>query len=158
MIYVIFAVLIALELIGLALGYNKLQTRARIIDEAWSDVTVALERRHQLVPNLVSIVKATSNYEADLQLSITRMRAGDVRGTTNAEAGIQKSISFLKESNPQITAQESYMAIMKQLIDTEDNIQGERLLFNRAVADFNKTRKTFPSLLSANAFGFQPGP
>ncbi len=143
--------------------YNSL-VRLRVhADAAWSDIDVQLERRHDLIPNLVDTVKGYASHErATLDAVIdARSRAMTAQGPARkAEAegeltGTLKSLFALAESYPQLRAVESFTSLQGSLSQIEEAIQNARRYYNAVVRDLNTKIHQFPSNLVARTFAFR---
>jgi LemA protein len=162
MIWIIIAVVVVLVLVFGAMynGLVKLNIRAQ---EAWSDITVQLKRRYDLIPNLVSTVKGYATHEKTVFEDVTKARtqalgAQGVEQTAQAENQFQstlKSLFAVAENYPQLKANENFKALQDELVDTEDKIQASRRFYNGIVRDFNTKRKVFPTSIFANMLGFK---
>lgn len=162
MIWVLLAVagLLAVALIGM---YNGLVSTKVRVDEAWSDITVQLKRRIDLIPNLVETVKGYAKHEKDTFQQVTEartamMNAGDsVAENAKAENMMEsalKSIFAVAEAYPELKANENFKELQAELVDTEDKIQAARRFYNGAVRELNIKVKTFPTILFARMLGF----
>lgn len=162
MIWIIVAVVVLLVIV-LASMYNglvKLNVRSQ---EAWSDITVQLKRRYDLIPNLINTVKGYATHEKTVFEDITKarsqaMNAQGVEETAKAEnafEGTLKSLFAVAEAYPDLKANENFKALQDELIDTEDKIQASRRFYNAVVRDFNTKRKVFPTNVFANGLGFK---
>lgn len=158
-ILVVLAVLAAF-FIGM---YNSLVRLNVRVDEAWSDITVQLKRRFDLIPNLVSTVKGYAKHEAEVLENIAKERAGTVTGGSVKEAaaaenmltGALKSVFAVAESNPDLKANQNFLQLQAELVDTEDKIQASRRFYNGSARDLNIKIKTFPTNIFANMLGFR---
>lgn len=161
-VVIIIAVIVLLALI-LAAMYNglvKLNVRA---DEAWSDITVQLKRRYDLIPNLVNTVKGYATHEKTVFEDVTKARANalnaqGVKETAKAENQFQdtlKSLFAVSENYPQLKANENFKALQDELTDTEDKIMASRRFYNSVARDFNTKRKVFPTNVMAGTLGFR---
>ena len=156
--FVIIAV-VALLLIGM---YNSLVRSKVRVDEAWSDITVQLKRRYDLIPNLVNTVKGYAKHEAEVLEKIAKERAGTVTGGSVKEAaaaenmltGALKSVFAVAESNPDLKANQNFLQLQGDLVDTEDKIQASRRFYNGSARDLNIKIKTFPTSIFAGMMGF----
>src|SRR6266702_4267042 len=141
-------------------GLVKLNVRAQ---EAWSDITVQLKRRYDLIPNLVNTVKGYATHEKSVFEDVTAARANalnaqGVEATAKAENQFSqtlKSLFAVAENYPQLKASENFQSLQDELTDTEDKIQAARRFYNGVVRDFNTKRKTFPTNVFAKGLGFK---
>ena len=165
MTFLIIGIIVVLILIiGIYLWatYNSLITLKNRVDEAWSDITVQLKRRADLIPNLVDTVKGYASHESGVFEAVTAARAATVNASTPAEAGAAenmmqgalKSIFAVAEAYPQLQASQSFLELQAQLVDTEDKIQASRRFYNGGVRDFNTKIQVFPNNVFAKRLGF----
>lgn len=146
----------------LASMYNGLVRLNVQADEAWSDITVQLKRRYDLIPNLVNTVKGYATHEKEVFEDVTKARANalsaqGVQETAKAENQFQqtlKSLFAVSENYPQLRASENFQELQSELTDTEDKVMASRRFYNGVVRDFNTRRKIFPTSLFANMLGF----
>ena len=143
--------------------YNSL-VRAKIrTDEAWSDITVQLKRRYDLIPNLVETVKGYAKHEKSVFENVTKARAQALSAQTVGEAAkadnqfqsALKSLFAVVEAYPQLRASENFQQLQEQVTDTEDKIQAARRFYNGAVRDLNIKIQTFPTNVFAGMMGFK---
>lgn len=156
--------IIVLVLIGLFFVsiYNRLVKLNIQADEAWSDITVQLKRRYDLIPNLVNSVKGYAKHEKSVFEEVTAARANalsaqGVQETARAEGDFQrtlKSLFAVAEAYPDLKASDNFKELQAELVDTEDKIQASRRFYNGVVRDFNTARKTFPTNMVAGMLGF----
>ena len=158
------AILVVLGVLVLAFiaMYNSLVRLNVRVDEAWSDITVQLKRRLDLIPNLVSTVKGYAKHEAEVLENIAKERAGTVNQgvqeaaeTENMLTGALKSVFAVAESNPDLKANQNFLQLQGELVDTEDKIQASRRFYNGSARDQNIKIKTFPTNIFANMLGFK---
>lgn len=155
----IILVLVVGFLIGTYNGLVKLKNR---VEEAWSDITVQLKRRTDLIPNLVNSVKGYASHESGVFEKVTEarsaiMNAKGVAETAKAEnmlEGALKSLFAVAEAYPDLKANQNFLQLQQELVDTEDKIQGSRRFYNGGVRDLNIKIETFPVNLVAGMFGF----
>lgn len=147
---------------GAVVLYNRLIRSRNRVDTAWSDIDVQLQRRHDLIPNLVKAVDQYAKYEKATLKAVTELRAEamrvsnvDERGKVEEKlsAGVHKLIA-LAESYPDLKANENFLKLQKQLVETEDYLQFARRYYNGSVRDYNTKTETVPSNLIASSFGF----
>jgi len=162
MTWVIIAV-IAVVVLGLIYIYNSL-IRAKVrTDEAWSDITIQLKRRYDLIPNLVAAVKGYAKHERKVFEEVTKARTEALGAKTVGEAAqadnmfqaALKSLFAVAEAYPQLRATENFQQLQTEVTDTEDKIQAARRFYNGAVRDLNIKIQTFPTSLFAGLMGFK---
>jgi LemA protein len=142
--------------------YNGLVTLNVRVDEAWSDITVQLKRRADLLPNLIETVKGYAAHEKGVFEAVTQARAESLTAGTPAEAGVAenhmqsalKSIFAVAEAYPQLQASQNYLQLQGELVDTEDKIQASRRFYNGGVRELNTKIKVFPNTLFVRGLGF----
>jgi LemA protein len=170
---------IALSLLVLLLsgcGYNTLQTADEQIKSAWSEVLNQYQRRADLVPNLVETVKAFATQEREVFTRVTeaRARVGSIQATPelvdNPEAfakfqaaqgelaGALSRLLVVAENYPQLKSDANFRDLQAQLEGTENRITVARNRYIKAVQEYNVTVRSFPSNLTAMAFGFKTKP
>lgn len=162
MIWIIIAV-VAVIVLALAAMYNGLVRLNQRSNEAWSDITVQLKRRADLIPNLVNAVKGYAKHEKGIFENVTKARADTLSAKGPAEAGkaegdfqkTMKSLFAVAENYPDLKASQNFQELQAELTDTEDKIQASRRFYNGVVRDFNTKRKTFPTNIFANMLGFK---
>lgn len=143
--------------------YNRLVNLNIRADEAWSDITVQLKRRYDLIPNLINTVKGYAQHEKSVFEEVTAARANalgaqGVKETAQAEGDFEKTLKSLfavAEAYPDLKANENFKELQTELVDTEDKIQASRRFYNGVVRDFNAARTVFPSNLVAGMLGFR---
>lgn len=151
-------------IVGFLIGtYNSLVTLKNRVEEAWSDITVQLKRRTDLIPNLVNSVKGYATHEKEVFEKVTEarsaiMNAQGVADTAKAEnmmEGALKSLFAVAEAYPELKANQNFLQLQQELVDTEDKIQASRRFYNGGVRDLNTKIQTFPVNVVAGMFGFQ---
>lgn len=146
------------------LFYNSLVRARNRKDEAWSDISVQLKRRHDLIPNLVSTVKGYAAHEKETLDQVTSLRAKaleagsvhDAGETENMLTDALKSIFAVAENYPDLKASANFVELQKELSDTENKIQASRRFYNATVQDFNSALQVFPKNIIASLFRFSP--
>jgi len=145
----------------LAYTYNlfvQLNARAK---SAWADIDVQLKRRHDLVPNLVTVVKGYALHERTTLEAVTAARSAAISpGATPEEAekalsGTLKSLFALAENYPNLKADGTFLQLYKELVEIEDTLQCARRYYNGVVRDFNTAVAIFPNNMAAALFGFK---
>jgi len=142
--------------------YNGLVRLNVRVDEAWSDITVQLKRRADLIPNLIEAVKGYAAHEKQVFENVTRARSETVNARTPAEAGAAenhfqqalKSLFAVAEAYPQLQANQNFLQLQGELVDTEDKIQASRRFYNGGVRELNTKIKVFPNTLFVRGLGF----
>ena len=157
-------------------GYNTLQRNDEQINAAWSEVLNQYQRRADLVPNLVNVVKGYAAHERDVltQVTAARARVGQIQATPElvndeqafakfqaAQRDMSSALSRLllvAENYPQLKADANFRDLQAQLEGTENRITVARNRYIKAVQDYNVTVRSFPSNLTAMLFGFKTRP
>ncbi len=153
-------VILAIFLISIYNSLVKLNIRT---DEAWSDITVQLKRRLDLIPNLIETVKGYAAHEKGVFEEVTKARANALNAqgvketaeTENQFEGALKSLFAVSENYPDLKANQNFLQLQEELVDTEDKIQASRRFYNANVRDFNTKRTVFPSNVVAGMLGFK---
>ena len=146
-------------------SYNNIVALEAATDEKWAQVEQELQRRYDLIPNVVNATKLYIQYEGSVLEEITRLRSqwaavsqtGDVGAINNATEELESSLSRLLvvfENYPDLKASQVVENLMVELEGTENRISTERMRYNEAVRDYNVSIKSFPSNLWAPGWGF----
>ncbi|MFB2597684.1 LemA family protein [Herbiconiux sp. P17] len=159
---IIVVVIIAIIGIYLWATYNSLVTLNVRVDEAWSDITVQLKRRADLLPNLIESVKGYAAHEKAVFENVTKARAETLSAQGPAEASVAenhmqtalKSIFAVAEAYPQLQASQNFLQLQAEIVDTEDKVQASRRFYNGGVRELNTKIKVFPNTLFARNLGF----
>lgn len=160
----IIAIIVVVVIIAaLIIIYNRLVSLNVRSEEAWSDITIQLKRRYDLIPNLINTVKGYAKHERGVFEQVTAARANalnaqGVQETAQAEGDFQrtlKSLFAVAEAYPDLKANENFKHLQEELVDTEDKIQAARRFYNGVVRDFNTFRTVFPSNVVAGMLGFK---
>jgi LemA protein len=173
----LWTVLAALAILSLTnCGYNAIQTNDEQVKSSWSEVLNQYQRRADLVPNLVNSVKGFAQQEKDVLLGVTNARAkvGSIQATpelindpgafakfTAAQGELTSALSKLlvvTENYPQLKSDALFRDLMAQLEGTENRITVARNRYIKTVQDYNVTIRSFPSNLTAMAFGYKEKP
>lgn len=161
-VWIVLGIVVVLA-VFLWLTYNGLVKLKVRVDEAWSDITVQLKRRLDLIPNLVNSVKGYAAHESGVFEKVTEARANalnaqGVKETAAAEnqfEGALKSLFAVAEAYPDLKASENFKELQQELVDTEDKIQGSRRFYNGGVRDLNTKIQVFPNNIFAGMLGFK---
>lgn len=156
-------VLAALLVVGLAVIYNLLVKRRQLVNNGWADIDVQLKRRTDLIPQLVTTVKAYAVHERQLFEEITEMRsaalaAGDDPGARGrAESALSRPVAkviAVAEDYPELKASDNFLDLQNELSETEDKIEMARRFYNGAVRELNTLVESVPVNFLAAPFGF----
>ncbi len=160
---IVIVILVVLALVCMGI-YNSLVRLKNRVDEAWSDITVQLKRRSDLIPNLVETVKGYADHEEKVFTEVTAARSGLMNAVSQgpeaaakAEGDFEhtlKSLFAVSEAYPQLQANDNYKALMAELTDTEDKIQAARRFYNGGVRELNTKIESFPDSIVASMFHF----
>lgn len=161
-VWIIIAILAVIALF-VWVTYNNLVTLRVRVDEAWSDITVQLKRRVDLIPNLIETVKGYAQHESGVFQAVTEARsrvmdANGVKETAEAEnqfEGALKSLFAVAESYPDLKANQNFSELQRELVDTEDKIQASRRFYNSGVTGLNTKVQMFPNNIVASLFKFK---
>jgi LemA protein len=143
--------------------YNRLVRSRNRVDTAWSDIDVQLQKRYDLVPNLVKAVDQYAGYERATLDAVTRLRVEAIRVAdvgergrveTELSEGMQRLIA-VAENYPDLKANENFLGLQSELAATENYLQFARRYYNGAVRDYNTMIAAVPSNIVANLFGFK---
>ena len=159
-IILIIAVLLFLFIISL---YNKLVTSRQKVKNAWSQIDVQLQRRFDLIPNLVETVKGYIGHEEGVLTKVTELRTSWANAKSVSEkaeldnelSGTLKTIMAVSENYPDLKANQNFSELQEELRSTENKISYSRQFYNDAVTMYNTRLETFPSNLVASVFNFK---
>jgi LemA protein len=160
---IIILIVLGAVVLLIALIYNGL-VRAKVrTDEAWSDISVQLKRRYDLIPNLVEAVKGYAAHEKTVFEDVTEARAQALNAQTVKDAAkadnqfqtALKSLFAVAEAYPALRASENFQQLSSEITDTEDKIQAARRFYNGSARDLNIKIQSFPTNLLAGMMGFK---
>ncbi len=160
---IILIVLIIIILIAIVGLYNGLVTARNKVKNAWAQIDVQLNRRADLIPNLVETVKGYAGHEKTVFEDVTAARAGlmnangvkEISEANNQLSSTLKTLFAVAENYPELKANENFKELQAQLAQTEDKIAYSRQFYNDTVLMYNNKCQTFPSNIFANLFGFK---
>ncbi|RYX84077.1 LemA family protein [bacterium] len=160
---VILVILLVLLLIPAGI-YNGLVSRRNAVDNAFASLDANLQKRFDLVPNLVATVQGYAKHERSVLEEITRLRAqAQSGGSPNVRlqadsqmAPLFGQIMAVAEAYPQLRASDNFLHLQRTLTELEEQISASRRSFNAAISDYNTSIQSFPSSLLAGPFGFRP--
>jgi LemA protein len=161
-VWILVGVLVILALVAIY-GYNRLVRLRNEVDTGWANIDVQLQRRGDLIPNLVEAVKGYAAHERGVFDEVTRARAavqqaGGPAAAAQANDMLTAALGRLfavAEAYPELKASENFLQLQEDLTDTEDKISAARRYYNETVRVFNTAVQSFPWLLLARPFGFR---
>lgn len=163
--YIIGAVLVVIG-IAVMISYNGLVKKEEQVKNSWAEVQNAYQRRLDLIPNLVNVVKGGADYERTTLEKVTEARskagsvnlsANDIKAVTESQNEVSASLNRLfisVENYPNLKGTKAFSALQTQLVGTERRVKVARKDFNEAVQVYNSSVRTFPTKLVAGLFGF----
>ena len=161
-VFVGFVVLLPLAFV--IAQYNALVALKNHINDAWANIDTELKRRYELIPNLVATVKGYAAHEKEVLEKVTSLRnqcasnAGPINSQVADESMLVAALQRLfvvVEDYPQLKADQNYLQLQQELVNTEDRIQAARRFFNGNVRDYRNKLQMFPTNIVANMFGFE---
>jgi LemA protein len=160
----IILILIILVVFYLIVLYNRLVRLRNQTDNSWHQIDVQLQKRADLVPNLVETVKGYAAHERGVFESVTQARSqwqkattvGEKAEATNMLTGALKSLFAVAENYPELKANQNFLMLQEELAGIESKIAYARQFYNDSVMSFNNAQQTFPATLFARNFNFTP--
>lgn len=164
MLYLLLGSLLVALLSGC--GYNTMQANEEAVTAAWGDVESAYQRRNDLIPNLVEVVKGYAKHEADTLKAVTEARASvggmkiskelindpaamaKFQQVQGQMSGALSRLMVVAEQYPELKANQNFMDLQKQLEGTENRINVARTRYNKTVQEFNTSIRTFPNSMT----------
>jgi LemA protein len=166
-LYIIIGVVVLLVL-ATVVSYNRFVRQRNLVQESWRQIDVELNRRHDLIPNLVETVRGYAAHERGVFESVTQARAAAQQtmqasgagpaAQAQAEGVLGQALGRLMavvENYPQLRANEQFIALQQQLAETEDRIAAGRRFYNANVRALNTRVEAFPSAIIASIFNFE---
>ncbi len=159
----ILVLIIVIAAMGFAGIYNNIVSKHETITAKWAQVENQLQRRNDLIPNLVNSVKGYAAHEKTLFEDVTNARsqwgkAGSLEEKVKAAGAMDTALSRLLlvvENYPNLKADQTFLKLMDELAGTENRIAVERMRYNEAVRDYNITVRSFPGNFIAGMFGYK---
>ncbi|NYI70724.1 LemA protein [Naumannella cuiyingiana] len=166
---IVFVAIVLVAVIAAIGMYNGLVRLRNLVQESWRQVDVELNRRYELLPNLVETVRASAAHERNTLENITRLRnqaaslaqrEGEIPSPERAQAeeqlsGAVRNLLVSVEAYPQLQSNQNFLELQKQLAETEDRIAAGRRFYNANVREYNTKQESFPGNLFAGPLGFQ---
>ena len=154
---------VAILIVLVAVGYNRLVRLRNEADTGWANIDVQLERRGDLIPNLVETVKGYAAHERGVFEEVTKARTALQQASTPAAAGEANDILTaalgrlfaVAEAYPELRASENFLRLQDELTDTEDKISAARRYYNSTVMHYNTGIQSLPWVLVARPLGFR---
>ena len=162
----IIAMVLLIPLLWYVAVFNRFTRLKQHLRESWSDIQVELQRRYELIPNLVATVKGYADHEREVfrEVAELRNRAAANHGSVQSQGSDERNLEFglrklyaVAESYPELKASEHFLALQQELSLTEDRIAAARRFYNGNVRDLNQLRQSFPTSLVASLSGFEGG-
>lgn len=161
-IWIIGAIIIILIIIIIVI-YNKLVKARNKVKNAWAQIDVQLNRRNDLIPNLVETVKGYAGHEKGVLENVTKARSGlmnassvkDIQEADNQLTGALRTLFAVAENYPELKANTNFKELQNELSGTEDKIAYSRQFYNDTVLMYNNTCQEFPNNIIAGIFGFK---
>ena len=162
--WVVLGIIVVLVIWAISI-YNSLVAMRQRTNQAFADIDVQLKQRHDLIPNLVETVKGYAAHEREVLERVVELRnrcaAQASTGTANQAdeqqlvAGLQRLFAIV-ENYPQLKADQHFLRLQEELVNTEDRIQAARRFYNGNVRDYRNKCEQFPSSIVAGMFNFKP--
>ena len=161
-VLIIVAIVVVLA-VALIVLYNNLVKLRNMVDNAWSQIDVQMQRRLDLIPNLVETVKGYAAHESGTLEKVTAARSavstastpGEKMAADNILTGTLKSLFAVSEAYPDLKANANFQQLQSELSVTEDKISYMRQSYNDTVMKYNTAIQTFPAVVFAGMFGFK---
>ena len=162
MVWAILAIIVLL-IVAIISMYNSLVKLRQKVKNSWSQIDVQLQRRFDLIPNLVETVKGYMEHEKEVLTKVAELRtswanAGSVKEKAdldNALSGALKTIMAVSENYPELKANQNFSELQQELQNTENKISFSRQFYNDSVTMYNTKLEVFPSNIIASMFGFK---
>lgn len=161
-LFIVLGLIVLFAIVAMVI-YNGLVKLRNRVENAWSQIDVQLQRRHDLIPNLVETVKGYASHEKETLDAVVSARSNAMSaqgpaaqaGAENMLTGALKSLFALSEAYPDLKANTNFLELQEALQSTEDKVSYSRQFYNDSVMAYNTKIQTVPSNLFAGAFGFK---
>lgn len=160
--FIIIAIIVILVILVIA-TYNSLVSLRNQVKNSWAQIDVELQRRFDLIPNLVETVKGYMNHEEAVLTKVTELRTSWSDASTVSEkatlenelSGTLKSIMAVAENYPDLKSNTNFLSLQEELSNTENKLSNSRQSYNNVTTAYNTKLEVFPSNIIANMFGFK---
>ncbi len=160
--FIVIAIIVILVILVIA-TYNGLVSLRNQVKNSWSQIDVELQRRFDLIPNLVETVKGYTNHEETVLTKVTELRTSWSDASTVSEkadlenelSGALKSIMAVAENYPDLKSNTNFLSLQEELANTENKLSNSRQSYNNVTTVYNTKLEVFPSNIIANMFGFK---
>ena len=160
----IIIIIVAVIIFWIIGSYNGLVTLKQRVSNGWSQIDVQLQRRFDLIPNLVETVKGFAKHEEAVFTKVAELRTSWAGASTvkekaelsNELSGALKTIMAVSENYPELKSNQNFMQLQEELKNTEDKITYSRQFYNDIVTKYNTKLQVFPDTLIASMFHFEP--
>ncbi len=161
-VWIIIIVIVIFVVLGAISAYNKMVRLEKTVDEKWANVETQLQRRGDLIGNLVATVKRYAKHEEKVFIEVAKARSSLNNAATPKEyaqasgeiSSVLSRLMLVVEAYPELKANENFLQLQAQLEGTENRINYARLQYNEIVKEYNTTIRQFPNVLFAGMFGF----
>jgi LemA protein len=161
--WIVIAIIVVIVLF-LIVTYNRLVSLRQTVNQSWSDITVQMKQRQDLVPNLVETVKGYAAHERGTLEAVTQARQAAVTAkgpeaqaqAENMLTGALRQLFAVSEAYPDLKANQNFLRLQSDLSDLENKIAASRRFFNNAVQEYNSSIQQFPAVVLAGPMGFTP--
>jgi LemA protein len=166
-VVIVIVVIVVLLAVSVVVSYNRFVRQRNLVRESWRQIDVELQRRHDLIPNLIETVKGYAAQERNVLTQVTEARTAAIQARQSNQAGpaqmaqaensLQRSLGGLfavAESYPELKSNQNFLELQRQLADTEDRIAAGRRFYNGNVRAINTRVEAFPSSIIASMFHF----
>ncbi len=158
---IILALILAILIIFVIIEYNSMVKLKKQMNNSYSVIDVYLQKRFDLIPNLVEVTKGYANYEKDILTKITEYRTSynqnKDKDSLNKLNDEYNNLMLVIENYPDLKASEQFLKLQKSLIKVENELQAARRIYNTDTTKYNTKLNVFPSNIIAKLFGFKEG-
>ncbi len=159
----VWLIVLAVVVLFVILIYNGLVQKRMAVKNMWSNISTQLQRRYDLIPNLVDTVKGYASHEKDIFEKVAQLRSSFQSATSVGEVGkiegqmqsVLGRLFAVSENYPDLKASQNFMMLQEELVGTENKVAYSRQGYNNAVMTYNTSIHKFPAVIFANMFGFK---